>query len=178
MTLNLATINSPAASPDKAVWRPQAGAAEDGIPQARSASPSANSAATPAANAKPAGSNQDKTAENPNREAANGEAKAPDRQTLTGMVDELNERFKTLRQTGLQFNVDEDVDRLVVKVMDIEKDEVIRQIPPEEILELVAFLKERADREADRMAQSTLLAERGLAPQSSTPESFLLKAQV
>lgn len=118
-----------------------------------------------------------KPQETKDQETKSQEAKTLDRQGVASVVDELNERIKGLRRTGLQFNLDDKVDQLVVKVMDVEKDEVIRQIPPEELLELAAFLKERADKEAQQNEWAAL-TERGLAPKAAaTPEGWLVDAK-
>jgi flagellar protein FlaG len=42
----------------------------------------------------------------------------------------------------LQFNVDETSGRVVIKVVDTETKDVIRQIPPEEVLALCEHLSE------------------------------------
>ena len=58
--------------------------------------------------------------------------------------EELLQQIKSLTEDGLysvQFAQDERVDQLVVKVIDRETDEVIRQVPPEELLDLSATLK-------------------------------------
>ena len=66
-----------------------------------------------------------------------GEQEAPVPQTtLTEMVSNLNDHVQTVRR-NLQFSVDEQSGRQVIKVMDSETKEVIRQIPPEDILGLI-----------------------------------------
>ena len=54
---------------------------------------------------------------------------------LDRVVEDLNE-FVQVIQRKLQFSVDEESGKTVVKVIDSETDEVIRQIPSEEILEM------------------------------------------
>lgn len=54
---------------------------------------------------------------------------------LDKVVKNLNE-FVQVIQRKLQFSVDEDSGKTVVKVIDSETDQVIRQIPSEEILEM------------------------------------------
>jgi flagellar protein FlaG len=51
------------------------------------------------------------------------------------MVEALKDLTDTL-QTKLNFSVDEGTNNIVVKVIDKDTDKVIRQIPPEELLEL------------------------------------------
>lgn len=59
----------------------------------------------------------------------------PSRDQLNKAVSELNQspRIKT---QGLQFSIDEDSKRTVVKVIDQETKEVLRQIPTKEALEI------------------------------------------
>ena len=89
-------------------------------------------------------------------------AKSLKREELNKAVDELNASYKSLRRTGLQFSVDDKADTLVVKVMDMDKDEVIRQIPAEDVLELAAFLKEQVAQRQDKNPW-TALTERNQA---------------
>ncbi|WP_169308229.1 flagellar protein FlaG [Ferrimonas aestuarii] len=49
----------------------------------------------------------------------------------------LNEFFSSI-QKNIQFSIDEDTDRSVVKVLEASSGEVIRQIPAESVLELAA----------------------------------------
>jgi flagellar protein FlaG len=57
-------------------------------------------------------------------------------------VQELNEGFRSLNY-HLQFSLDEKTDSVVVKLIDSDSGEVLRQIPPEEILRLRAYYKEQ-----------------------------------
>jgi len=57
------------------------------------------------------------------------------REDVEGMVEALKDLTETL-QTKLNFSVDEGTNDIIVKIIDKETDEVIRQIPPEELLEL------------------------------------------
>lgn len=59
---------------------------------------------------------------------------------LTQAVSEMNERSDLLRR-NLQFSVDGDSGRMVIKVIDSQTDEVIRQIPKEEMLEIARSLE-------------------------------------
>jgi flagellar protein FlaG len=67
---------------------------------------------------------------------------AADGQNLEGMVADLNEFAQTVVQRQLQFSVDEESGKTVIKVIDTETEEVIRQIPPEVILEIQKRLGE------------------------------------
>ncbi|GAJ20963.1 unnamed protein product [marine sediment metagenome] len=56
------------------------------------------------------------------------------------MVDSLYE-FTNMLQTKLKFSIIDDTNEVVVKVINRETDEIIRQIPPEELLEIHANMK-------------------------------------
>lgn len=58
-----------------------------------------------------------------------------DEKDMERMVDEVREMTRAF-QRELDFRVEEELDRTVVQVRDRENDEVIRQIPSEEMLEL------------------------------------------
>jgi flagellar protein FlaG len=60
---------------------------------------------------------------------------------LVGVAERLNERMRDM-QRSLQFSVDDDSGRIVVKVIDRETDEVIRQIPSEEILAMMKHIND------------------------------------
>lgn len=64
---------------------------------------------------------------------ANG--KEPSREQLDQAVSELNQSPQVKTQ-GLQFSIDEDSQRTVVKIIDQETQEVLRQIPTREALEI------------------------------------------
>ncbi len=59
---------------------------------------------------------------------------------LSQAVDHLNALAQQVRRE-LRFSVDETTGRVVIKVLDAETDEVVRQIPPEQVLSLVEHLK-------------------------------------
>jgi uncharacterized FlaG/YvyC family protein len=56
---------------------------------------------------------------------------------LNHAVERLDELARLL-QRELQFSVDETSGRVIIKVIDKESNELIRQIPPEEILDLIS----------------------------------------
>ena len=62
------------------------------------------------------------------------------------VVQDINEHVQAARRE-LQFSVDEDSGRTVIKVMDMNTNEVIRQIPNEEALKFARMLEEGADLE-------------------------------
>lgn len=63
------------------------------------------------------------------------------KQTLTVAIASMND-YVQLVQRDLQFSVDEDLERTVVKVVDSHSGELIRQIPDDIFLELARKLKE------------------------------------
>lgn len=60
---------------------------------------------------------------------------------LKKAVDEGNNLLQAVKR-NLQFQVDEDTQKLVVKIIDSENGEVVRQIPSEEMLAFIKRLKE------------------------------------
>lgn len=57
--------------------------------------------------------------------------------------EELLQQIKSLTEDGVysvQFETDDRTDGLIVKIVDRENDEVIRQVPAEELLEMKAIL--------------------------------------
>jgi len=72
------------------------------------------------------------------RSASPGEA-ANLEQTVRESVEKLNEFIRPY-VTSLQFSVDKDLGRIVVKIMDGETKEVIKQIPSEDVLALTKAL--------------------------------------
>ncbi len=63
------------------------------------------------------------------------------KQNLEEIVEGLNEMAQIFNR-GLDFAVHEETHRLMVKVIDKETDEVIREIPPKEILDMVAKMQD------------------------------------
>ena len=61
--------------------------------------------------------------------------KEPSREQLTKAVSALNQSSQ-MKTQGIEFSIDEDSQRTVVKVIDQETKEVLRQIPTREALEL------------------------------------------
>lgn len=59
------------------------------------------------------------------------------------LVDDLKD-FVTRNDISLSFEVDKTTGRTVIKIMDKETDKVLRQLPPEELLELAASLDDLA----------------------------------
>ena len=66
-----------------------------------------------------------------------------EREQLEVMAQKLQEFVGTLNR-GLEFSVDEDSGRDVIKVIDRDSKEVVRQYPSEEVLDLIANLSDAA----------------------------------
>ena len=101
---------------------------------------------------------------------------APTPQLLEAAIGAINTSLKSLQKTNLQFSIDDKSGETVVKVMDVEKEEVIRQIPPEEVLALVAFFKEAEAKKSQGVELATQVG-RGSATGSAVPEGLLLRTQ-
>lgn len=61
-------------------------------------------------------------------------AKAPDAKEVDEAVTQLNKFMQSMNNTALQFTVDKDTNLSVVKLVDTQSKEVIRQVPSEEVL--------------------------------------------
>lgn len=63
-------------------------------------------------------------------------AQQPDARQVNSAVEKLNEFIKTSSSSNLQFSVDEESGIRVIKVVDPETKEVIRQMPTKEVVEI------------------------------------------
>ena len=92
-----------------------------------------------------AGSVQDKRQENAGElqslTSATDEKQAPSNSELLDTVAQLNDHMQALKRE-LQFSIDDESGKVVVKVIDSESDEVIKQIPSEELLAIARYLTE------------------------------------
>jgi flagellar protein FlaG len=66
-------------------------------------------------------------------------AEAPAKEELSTALDSINKTLQE-RAPGLEFSVDGDSDRTIVKVVDMETKEVIRQMPTREAMEIAKAL--------------------------------------
>lgn len=57
-----------------------------------------------------------------------------------GIADKMNQ-VASVFNTSLAFSVDESTGKTIIKVMDKETEEVIRQIPPEEMLRMIGKMR-------------------------------------
>lgn len=71
-------------------------------------------------------------------------------ESIADTVEEMNQS-STIRNTSLQFVFDEKGEPPVVKVIDTDNGEMIRQIPSELVVKLSKAIEEMADNENSRM---------------------------
>ena len=71
---------------------------------------------------------------------------------LQAAVSHLNDYVQTLRR-DLQFSVDKSTGKFIVRVMDAETGELIRQIPAEEVLQVSASLGHNSKRQTGILLQ-------------------------
>jgi len=64
-----------------------------------------------------------------------------DEDTLLSIIEQANKTFEA-RYTRLEFSIHKQTHEIVVKVYDKETNELIREIPPEKILDIIAKLWE------------------------------------
>ena len=76
--------------------------------------------------------------------AATSVAPASSSEDLGRTVQELNELAQAVRRE-IRFSVDDSTGRTVINVLDAETEELVRQIPSEEVLAVAARLKDEAD---------------------------------
>lgn len=78
--------------------------------------------------------------EAPEAEATARSAQAPSREQVSRAMNEVRQAIDPVAR-NLQFSIDEDTGRTVVKVVDVKTKEVIRQIPSEELLAMSRSLE-------------------------------------
>jgi len=66
----------------------------------------------------------------------------PEIELSQGVLDAVQHDIRMMRDVGLHFSVHETTGRTVVRVVDKETEKLIREIPPEEFLNLAAKLEE------------------------------------
>lgn len=72
-------------------------------------------------------------------EAVDQAASIPSVDKLNDAVGKINETMRSLSQ-GVEFSIDPDSDRTIVKVIDRQSNQVLRQFPSEEMLEIAKAL--------------------------------------
>lgn len=83
--------------------------------------------------------------ENANEEVA---AKEINKEDLKKLADELNADFK-LFNASISFSIDDETQKTVIKILNRDTEEVIREFPPEELLKLASRLTEVIGRLVD-----------------------------
>ncbi len=78
---------------------------------------------------------------------------APDESAMQQFARSLNEN-EQIRQRGLRFQVDREVGKTIINVVDRNSDEVVRQIPAEEVVHVARFLKEQLDTDPGKALSS------------------------
>ena len=81
------------------------------------------------------------------RQAAGTPEAARDEDAQSGRVQEQIQKLRQELGFKLNFKMDRDLDRVIVKVMNPETEEVIRQVPPEEMLAMAREWQEAKDGE-------------------------------
>jgi len=74
-----------------------------------------------------------------------------DPELLAKVTEELNENFRIFN-TSINFSIDKSSGNTVIKILDLETEKVIREIPPEKLLKLAAKLAEIIGRIVDETA--------------------------
>ena len=78
------------------------------------------------------------------KDGSEGEGKEKQQASKKQIESAVNHANKQLRKTGCQFSYHEGTKRVSIKIIDKETEEVIREIPPEETLEMVEKMWELA----------------------------------
>lgn len=77
------------------------------------------------------------------------------REERARMVDEMNDFISSINK-GLSFRVDEDAGRDVVTIYEADTGDIIRQIPDEEMLEILRRLREQTARYSSGLVNQTV----------------------
>jgi flagellar protein FlaG len=125
--------------PISSVSLPQ-GAASTVVTEPRAPAPSAATSTDTTASATTTSRASDTAPAPAGNTAATAQSSAINRDTLQGAVDRVQKAVETLSSAGIQFTIDQDFNRMVVQVVDTSTKEVIRQIPPKEMLEIAQAL--------------------------------------
>ncbi len=87
--------------------------------------------------------NKDKEQQQPinNNQTSEDKKSLMNQEDINNALNKLNDTLETYNQ-HLRFKYFEDAERMMVQVVDMPTQEVIKEIPPEEILEMVSRIKE------------------------------------
>ncbi|PTC01155.1 hypothetical protein C9975_03535, partial [Thalassospira xiamenensis] len=86
--------------------------------------------------------------------AAQQEREKQSAQEMSALVDKVNDS-SLLRQRNLELSVNTDIGRTIVKVIDSESGDLIRQIPSENLVKIASLLKE-SNQNSSWQAESAL----------------------
>ena len=78
---------------------------------------------------------------------------APSKADISAAVEDVSLRFD-LASTSLSISIDETLGSTIIQVTDRDTEEVIRQIPPEQIVNLARFLRENSGVERFELADT------------------------
>ena len=96
-----------------------------------------------------------RVSEGPQGQAASPRGGAPVQgQNIEDVVADINSKLQEVERS-LQFSVDKDTNRTIVKVVDSKTDEVIKQFPPETVLDMA----KQIDEFVDNMSKGVLVRE-------------------
>ncbi|SHH37230.1 flagellar protein FlaG [Sporanaerobacter acetigenes] len=76
-----------------------------------------------------------------NRQLRGHEERKYSEEEIIGAIESANEKFVAYDRR-FEFSIHEKTKQIMVKVIDVTTDEVIREIPPEKILDMVAYIWE------------------------------------
>jgi len=68
-----------------------------------------------------------------------------DPQAVEEAIEKLGEFLESVSNRGLQISIDEDLSQVVLKVVNRDNEETIRQIPTEEVLQLMKRMKDLSE---------------------------------
>ena len=88
------------------------------------------------------GSNDGSNNQNEVKNQANENRKVA-KSTIDSTISETNSKIK-MSNTQLQYSIDEETQRISIKIIDKDTDKVIREVPPEETLEAIKKIWEIA----------------------------------
>jgi len=95
-------------------------------------------------NAQPVDRQNDAVQNGKNVPPAEIESKSPDLEQLMEAVSKLNDHLQNVRR-DLHFSIDDASGQTVVRVVNTETEELIRQIPSEEVLRISQTIKEQME---------------------------------
>lgn len=87
--------------------------------------------------------NAETASQNTSQEQTSIENKKVAQSTIDSIISETNSKTK-MSNTKLQYSIDEETQRISIKIIDKDTDKVIREVPPEETLEAIKKIWEIA----------------------------------